>query len=131
MNPHGVGGSTLGAVMMGSPGVPGMARRLAQGMALVRKVPRTGHQMKVRVISVEGDCAWGYHEVDRWSIDPNGWVTPNLCQAAAAAVSARGPRLQEAQVDERLVSCRCPMPGRKVTFGVSADPALSQGERRT
>lgn len=105
--------------------------RLKQDLALVRKLPGTGTGLQVRVIEVEGDCAWGYHEVDRWTIDPDGWSTPNLCQPAAAAVFKAaeagwaGEDHEEREaichcpvMQDRLAGCGGPAEDRRVTFGV-------------
>lgn len=93
--------------------------RRKETLALVRKLPATGTALQLRVIAVEGDCAWGYHEVDRWTVDPDGWLTPNLCQAAAIAVSKAGNTNWKT---EREVSCRCPvMPDRRDGCGCPAE----------
>jgi hypothetical protein len=96
----------------------------------VRKLPSTGIPVEVRVTATHGDCAWGYHEVDRWTIDAEGWTTPNLCQRAAAAIFAaaepgwaEGDEERQATCDcpvvrDRRSLCGCPAETRSVTFGV-------------
>lgn len=112
-----------------------IARR-KEDLALVRKLPGTGAALELRVIAVEGDCAWGYHQVDRWTVDPDGWLTPNLCQSAAVAVSKAGKATGKTErdvacrcpvVQDRRDGCGCPADRRQVTFGVR--PAGLAGAR--
>lgn len=87
-------------------------------MALARKIPWTGRELEVRVVHADRNCVLGYHEVDYWAVDAGGHLRPNLCQAAAAAVSTANEAPWTEADEERLVACHCPIPGRQVTFSV-------------
>lgn len=95
-----------------------MTQRLHHEMALARKIPWTGRELEVRVVEADRNCVLGYHEVDYWAVDQDGYLTPNLCQGAAAAVSAANEAPWTGAEEERRVACRCPIPGREVTFSV-------------
>jgi uncharacterized repeat protein (TIGR04076 family) len=92
-------------------------------LALVRKLPGIGTPLQVRVIAREGDCAWGYHEVDRWAVDAEGRTTPNLCAPAADAVYKVAEAGWTADGAERQTACRCPVvEDRRALCGCPADP---------
>ena len=114
-----------GVVTMMAETVPAVARRLRAELSLVGRVPAPGQPVALRVLASKGQCAWGYKESDRWSVDPDGLVSSPFCRAAAVSLAAALGAPAPEPGGECPLACRCPLAGREVTFEARILPAAA------
>jgi uncharacterized repeat protein (TIGR04076 family) len=88
--------------------------------AMVSDVPVRNGLFALSAVGSAGGCPRGFQVGDKWFVDTDGRLSPELCTAALQALEPAMTRFkQNGHISAKRVSCACPVRGHQLTFAVA------------
>lgn len=107
--------SAAGALSLGVDHSRSLARRFRPELERLTRIAPPREPITLRVISVQGDCAWDYGRQQAWFVASGGAVMPPICRAASDAFATTRTMGPTDHHDGEF-GCECPLQNREVRF---------------